>query len=37
MQQVNSLQQIRDALMTEGLMEEDAPSNPMDLFRLVVC
>ena len=33
MQQVNSLQQIRDALMTEGLMEEDAPSNPMDLFE----
>ena len=33
MQQVNSLQQIREALMTEGLMEEDAPSNPMDLFE----
>ena len=33
MQQVNSLQQIRETLMTEGLMEEDAPSNPMDLFE----
>ena len=32
MQQVNSLQQIREALMTEGLMETTAPSNPMDLF-----
>jgi len=32
MQQVNSLQQIREALMTEGLMETIAPSNPMDLF-----
>ena len=32
MQQVDSLQQIREALMREGLMEVDAPSDPMDLL-----